>query len=60
MDQMKIRKASGPSVAALEMFKAGGDKIYTFNDILFRGKSPEEWMLSFLVQIFEGKGDPIK
>ena len=64
MNRMKIRKASGPSVVALEIFKAGRDKCLKslkniFNDILFRGKLPEEWMLSLIVHIFKGKGDPI-
>ena len=30
-----------------------------FNDILFEDKLPEEWMLSSLVPIFKGKGNPI-
>ena len=30
-----------------------------FNDILFKDKLPEEWMLSSLVPIFKGKGDPL-
>ena len=30
-----------------------------FNDILFKAKLPEEWMLSSLVPIFKGKGNPI-
>ena len=45
------------------MFKAGGVKCLKsltnlFNDILFKDKLPEEWMLSLLVPIFKGKGDP--
>ena len=30
-----------------------------FNDILFKDKLPKEWMLSSLVPIFKGKGDPL-
>ena len=30
-----------------------------FNDILFKDKLPEEWVLSSLVPIFKGKGNPI-
>ena len=64
MSRMKIEKASGPSGVALEMFKTGGDKCLKsltniFNDILFKNKLPEEWMLSSLVPIFKGKGDPL-
>ena len=43
MNRIKIRKASGPSVVALEMFKIAGDKCLKaltniFNDILFKDK----------------------
>ena len=31
----------------------------TFNDTLFKDKLPEEWMLSSLVPILKGKGDPL-
>ena len=64
MNRMKIGKASGPSGVALEMFKAGSDKCLKSltnisNDILFKNKLPKEWMLSSLVPIFKGKGDPL-
>ena len=64
MNRMKIGKASGPSGVALEMFKDGEDKCLKsltniFNDILFKNKLTEEWMLSSLVPIFKGKGDPL-
>ena len=60
---MKIGKASGPSGVALEMLKAGEDKCSTslinrFDEILFKEKLPE-WMLSSLVPIFKGQGDPL-
>ena len=63
MNQMKIGKASGPSGFTIEMFKAGGDKCLKswtniFNDILFKDKLMVEWVLSSLVPIFKGKGDP--
>ena len=61
MNRMKIGKASGRSGVAIELFKADVDKclkslINIFNDILFKDKLPEEWMLSSLVPIFKGKG----
>ena len=64
MNRMKIGKASGPSGVALELFKVGRDKCLKsltniFNDILFKNKLPDEWMLSSLVPIFKGKGDPL-
>ena len=63
-NRMKIEKASGPSGVAIELFKADGDnclKYLTniFNDIFFKDKLLEEWMLSSLVPIFKGKGDPL-
>ena len=64
MNRMKISKASGPSGIVIELFKAGGDKCLKsltniVNDILFKDKLPEEWMLSSLVPIFKGRGDPL-
>ena len=61
---MKIGKAIGPSVVAIELFKGGGDECLKFltnifNDILFKDKLLEEWILSSLVPIFKGKGDPL-
>ena len=46
MNHMKIRKASGPSGVAIELFKAGGDKCLKsltnmFNDILLKDKLPQ-------------------
>ena len=42
---------SGPSGVGIELFKAVGDKCLKsltniFNDILFKDKLPEEWILS--------------
>ena len=50
MNRIKIGKANGPSGVPIELFKAGGDKCLKsltniFNDILFKDKLPEEWML---------------
>ena len=63
MNCMKIGKVSGLSGVALELFKAGGDKclksLTNIFNILFKDKLPEEWILSFLVPIFKGKGDPL-
>ena len=63
-ESMKIGKTSGPSGVAIELLKAGGDKCLksltnTFNDILFKDKLLEEWMLSSLVPNFKGKEDPL-
>ena len=62
MNLMKIRNRS--SRVAIELFKAGGDNCLKsltniFNDVLFKDKLPEEWVLSSLVPIFKGKGNPL-
>ena len=64
MNRMKIGKASEPSGVCVEMFKACGDKCLKsltniINEILFQDKLPEEWILSSVVSIFKGKGDPL-
>ena len=64
MNQMKIEKANWLSGITLEMFKADGDKCLKFltnifNDILFKDKLPEEWMLSSLVPVLKEKGDSL-
>ena len=64
MTRMTIGKASGLSGVAIESFKAGGYKCLKFltnifNDILFKDKLPEEWMLRSLVPIYKGKRDPL-
>ena len=64
MNCPKIGKAIGPAGVTIELFKAGEDKFLKslaniFNDILFKEKLPEEWMLNSLVPIFKGKGDPL-
>ena len=48
-------------MVAIEIFKAVGDKCLKsftniFNDVFFKDKLPEGWMLSSLVPIFKGKG----
>ena len=67
MNHMKIGWAlwaSEPSGVAIQLFKDGGDKCLKsltnkFNDILFKDKLLEEGMLSVLVPMFKGKGDPL-
>ena len=49
-------------MVAIEIFKAVWDKCLKsftniFNNVFFKGKLPEGWMLSSLVPIFKGKGD---
>ena len=61
-NEMKNRKASGPSGVVLKMFNVSGKPCYNsltviFN-ILLEHKLLEELMLSSLVPIFKRKGDP--
>ena len=61
---MKIGKASGRAGVAIELFKADGDKCFKsltniFNDILVKDKLSEELILSSLLPILKGKGDPL-
>ena len=64
INQIKIGKASVPSRVALQICMAGGDKCLKsltsiFNNILFKDRLPEEWILSSLVAVFKGKGDSL-
>ena len=64
MHRTKIGKPNGPCRVVIELFKAGGDKCLKslpniFNDILFKDKSLEEWMLSSLEPFFKGKANPL-
>ena len=58
MNHMKIRK--GTSGVAIELLKVGGDQSLTnIFKTFFKDKLLEGWMLSSLVPIFKGKGDPL-
>ena len=63
MNCMKVRKASGCSGVAIELFKAGWDKclesVTNIFNILFKDNLLEEWILSLLVPIFKEKRDPL-
>ena len=61
---MKIGKASGRVGVAIELFKADRDKCFKsltniFNDILVKDRLSEELILSSLLPILKGKGDPL-
>ena len=64
LNRMKIVKASETSVVPIELFKARGDKCLKsltsiFNDISFKDKLSDEWILSSLLTILKGKGIPL-
>ena len=64
MNCMEIGKTNGSSGIAIELLKAGGDKCSKsltniFNDILFKDKLLEEWMLISLVPVFKAKRYPL-
>ena len=56
------RKMAGPSGVILEMVKISEEpclsSLTTIFNVLFAGKLLEEWVLSLLLLILKGKGDP--
>ena len=64
ISQMKKGKATGPSGVVLEMILASQGHILLdltklANNIVAKGKIPEDWNLSHIINCFKGKGDPL-
>ena len=64
ISKMKCGKSSGPSGIIIEMFKAAGDSFINeltvlINRIVYEGVVPTDWHLSFIVNLFKGKGDAL-
>ncbi len=62
--KMKVGKAAGPSGIIVEMLKAAGDGIiapitHLFNQIVDKGRVPHDWNLSYIINLFKGKGDAL-
>ena len=60
--RMKQGKAAGPSGVVIEMIKAAGDRIvplisHLLNLIIKESKVPDEWNLSYIINLYKGKGD---
>ena len=61
---MKAGKAVGPSGIVIEMIKAAGEKmvdslVTLFNTIIKDGVVPKDWNMSYIVNLFKGKGDAL-
>ena len=62
IQDLKVRKAAGPSGVTGEMIKAGGEQAVDWlnsicNRIVKEEAIPESWQMSELVAIYKGKGD---
>ena len=61
---MKSGKAAGPSGIIIEMIIAAGDGVIVcltslFNHIIYMGRVPNDWHLSYMISLFKGKGDAL-
>ena len=62
ISKMKSGKAAGPSGTTIEMIKTAGDGVIAcltslFNHIIYIGRVPDDWHLSYIINLFKGKGD---
>ena len=62
--KMKSGKAAGPSGIIVEMLKAAGSKGIDFlreltKSVVKHGKIPEDWEMSFILNLYKGKGDAL-
>ena len=61
---MKSGKAAEPSGTIIEMIIAAGDGVIAcltslFNHIIYIGRVPNDWHLSYMISLFKGKGDDL-
>ena len=61
---MKSGKAAGPTGIVVEMLKAAGKKAIEFLrelsiSVVMHGRIPEDWEMSFILNLFKGKGDAL-
>ena len=64
LGRMKSGKAAGPSGIIVEMLKAAGSKAIEFlreliTSVVKHGKIPEDWEMSYILNLFKGKGDAL-
>ena len=61
--KMKSGKAAGPSGIIIEMLKAGSKGIVFLREltksVVKHGKIPEDWEMSFILNLYKGKGDAL-
>ena len=60
----KLDKSSGPSGIIVEMLKTTGSKYIDFlrqpiKSFVKHGKIPEDWEISFILNLYKGKGDAL-
>ena len=65
IQDLKVRKAAGPSGVTAEMIKAAGEQAVDWltsicNRIVKEETIPESWQISELVPIYKGKGDVLE
>ena len=65
IQDIKVRKAAGPSGVTAEMIKAAGEQAVDWltsicNRIVKEEAIPESWQMSELVPIYKGKGDVLE
>ena len=65
IQDLKVRKAAGPSGVTAEMIKAAGEQAVDWltsicNRIVKEEAIPESWQMSELVAIYKGKGDVLE
>ena len=65
IQDLKVRKAAGPSSVTGEMIKAAGEQAVDWltsicNRIVKEEAIPESWQMSELVPIYKGKGDVLE
>ena len=65
IQDLKVRKAAGPSGVTAEMIKAAGEQDVDWltsicNRIVKEEAIPESWQMSELVAIYKGKGDVLE
>ena len=65
IQDLKVRKAAGPSGVTGEMIKAAGEQAVDWltsicNRIVKEEAIPESWQMSELVAIYKGKGDVLE
>ena len=64
IDPNPAGKAAGPSGIIVEMLKAAGSKGIVFlreltESVVKHGKIPEDWEMSFILNLYKGKGDAL-
>ena len=64
INKMKAGKAAGPSGIIIEIIKVAGNGIINFitplfNNTVYEGKVPNDWHLSYIINLVKGKEDAL-